>query len=331
MKFSVGYSLIAREQFNEAIDTYRENIAEIYFSWPGMGSGRANILHSQEEYDPKVNTLVGDLSAYARMGIPLVMLFNANCYGDKAVSRELMQEVFETIDHVQTQAGRLQAITTASPFIAKKVKQQYPGIQIRASVNMRINTAFAMDYLSDRFDFFYLAKELNRDIQKLKELKSWAASHDKQVGILVNSGCLNNCPNQTFHDNLVAHEGELNGFDPSYYQPVLCRRLLVDTKNRHYLLSESNWIRPEDIDEYRELFRMVKLATRMHLNPFMVIGAYSRATHRGNTLDLMEPGFSEILYPHMIANNQFPKGWSMNIHSKEESIAILSELVKSVK
>ena len=265
------------------------------------------------------------------MGIPLVILFNANCYGEKAVSRELMQEVIETIDHVQTKAGRLQAITTASPFIAKKIKQQYPGLQIRASVNMRINTAFAMEYLSDRFDFFYLAKELNRDLEKLKELKTWAGSHGKQIGILVNSGCLNNCPNQTFHDNLVAHEGELNGFDPSYYQPVLCRRLLSAKKNRYYLLSESNWIRPEDIDDYRDIFTMVKLATRMHINPFMAIGSYSRASHRGNILDLTEPGFSEILYPYILENIRFPKGWSLNIHSEKESIAMLPELVISVQ
>jgi hypothetical protein len=330
MKFSVGYSLIAREHFNEAILTFRDHVAEIYFSWPGMESGRADIVKNEEDNLGKVRVLINDLSVYKEMGIPLVMLFNGNCYGGKAISVELNQKVIDTIEYIQKEVGSLYAVTTASPFIASKVKEHYSELQVRASVNMRINTTFAMEYLSDRFDFFYLAKEVNRNIEKLKELKSWADSRKKQVGILVNSGCLNNCPNQTFHDNLVAHEFEMRNFDPTYFQPVLCRRLLALRENWQYLLSKSNWVRPEDINEYQEMFQIVKLATRMHVNPFVVIGAYSRASHRGNILDLMEPGFSEILFPYIIENKQFPKEWSSGMHLKENLSSLLEKVLKKI-
>ena len=330
MKYSVGYSLIALEQFNEAILKFRDNIAEIYFSWPGMGSGRANLINSQKDYQQKVNQLINDISWYAEMGIPLVMLFNANCYGGEAMSLELAESVIETLRFVQKEVTTLSAITTASPFLALKIKQHYPKMQIRASVNMRIRTINAMEYLSDRFDFFYIAKEMNRKIEALKVLQSWAVAHQKQIGILVNSGCLNDCPNQTFHDNLVAHESEIKNFDSSFYQPILCRNLLINQNNWQHLLSNSNWIRPEDMYEYQEMFPTVKLATRLHTNPFMLIGSYSHEVHHGNILDLMEPGFSEIIYPYIIENNKFPKGWSSCSYSKEDSSLMLIEVLKKV-
>jgi collagenase-like PrtC family protease len=327
MKYSVGYSLIAEQQFNEAISSFKDHIAEIYFSWPGMKSGRASIVYNNEDYQQKVTKLIDDLSRYNNMGIPLTMLFNANCYGGEAISKQLEKSVIETIEFVQDKVACLKAVITASPFIASKIKLHFPNIQIRASVNMRINTTFAMEYLSDRFDFFYVAKELNRDIIALKNIKAWATAHGKQIGILVNSGCLNNCPNQTFHDNLVSHESEIENYDASYYQPVLCRNFIANQKNWHFLISGSNWIRPEDIMEYQEIFQTVKLATRMHSNPFMVIGAYSHGAHYGNILDLMEPGFSGILYPYILDNRKFPKKWSSGGANYKEDSSLLLEKV----
>lgn len=331
MKYSVGYSLIAVEQFNEAVLKFRDHIAEIYFSWPGMESGRANIFSTHEDNQQKVTQLINDISWYTDMNIPLVMLFNANCYGGEAISRNLAESVIDTIRFVQNEVAVLSAVTTASPFIALKIKEHYPEIQVRASVNMRICTIDAMEYLSDRFDFFYITKEMNRKIDALKVLQSWADAHQKRISILVNSGCLNNCPNQTFHDNLVAHESELKNYDPSYYQPILCRNLLVHQDTWQHLLSSSNWIRPEDMSEYQEMFPMVKLATRMHANPLMVIGAYSHEIHHGNVLDLMEPGFSEIIYPYILENKKFPKGWSSYVHSREDSSSVLKEILKKIQ
>ena len=326
MKYSVGYSLIAVEQFNEAVLKFRNQIADIYFSWPGMESGRANLVNNQEDYRQKVNQLINDISMYSEMGIPLVMLFNANCYGGEAISTELVKKIIDTIRFIQKEVTGLFAVTTTSPFIALKIKEHFPEIQVRASVNMRISTIEAMEYLSDRFDFFYIAKEINRELDALKVLKNWADAHKKQISILVNSGCLNNCPNQTFHDNLVAHEAEIKNNDPSY-QPILCRNILTRQNNWRRLLLNSNWIRPEDLEEYQDMFPVVKLATRMHSNPYIVISAYSRSQHNGNILDLMEPGFSQSIYPYILENRKFPKGWSCSIHSEEDSVSILTEVI----
>ena len=75
------------------------------------------------------------------------------------------------------------------------------------------------------------------------------------------------------------------------------------------MLLQNTWIRPEDIHHYEDLFDTVKLATRMHSLPGMVIDAYVRRQFFGNTLDLFEPGFGRALAPYIINNGAFPEDW----------------------
>jgi collagenase-like PrtC family protease len=100
-------------------------------------------------------------------------------------------------------------ITTTSPAIAHMVKEEYPHIHLKASVNMRISTVKGMQYIAHLFDSYCVAKECNRNLPQLKELKNWAENNGKKITILANSGCMRDCSGQVFHDNMVAHEAEI--------------------------------------------------------------------------------------------------------------------------
>jgi hypothetical protein len=166
-----------------------------------------------------------------------------------------------------------------------------------------------MEYLSDLFDSFHVQREYNRDIKRLKELKAWADENGKRLIMLANSGCFRECSGQSFHDNLVAHESEIcevKNLDD--FLPYVCWRTLKSNDNWHMLL-ENTWIRPEDIHNYEGLFDTVKLATRMHSLPGMVIDAYCNERFYGNTLDLFEPGFGRAIAPYVIDNQKFPSDW----------------------
>ena len=54
---------------------------------------------------------------------------------------------------------------------------------------------------------------------------------------------------------------------------------------------------------------MMKLATRMHVLPKMVVDAYAKSEFRGNLLDLLEPGFGPALAPYVLDNDKFPADW----------------------
>jgi hypothetical protein len=92
------------------------------------------------------------------------------------------------------------------------------------------------------------------------------------------------------------------------FTPYVCWNNLKKRENWHMLL-ENTWIRPEDIPHYEGIFDTIKLATRMHELPGMVIDAYVRQSYYGNTLDLFEPGFGRALAPYIINHSAFPEDW----------------------
>ena len=121
---------------------------------------------------------------------------------------------------------------------------------------------------------------------------------------------LNFCSSQTFHDNAVSHEPEINEHENTQNLTTLCREYYSKRSHWKNILQGSSWIRPEDIQKHSEFFQgHYKLATRMHSNPRLVIHAYAEGRHWGNLLDLTEPGFGEIFYPEIIDNTLFPENW----------------------
>ena len=189
------------------------------------------------------------------------------------------------------------------------VKKDFPMIDVRASVNMRLGAARGMEYVADLFDSYYIQREFNRDSERLAELQAWADLRGKDLYALVNSGCLNHCSFQTFHDNVVAHESEIDGGGDSIPVGTLCRNYYG--RKEHWVnFLQGSWIRPEDMEKHRQYFSGgYKLATRMHDNPRLVIDAYARGKYFGNLLDLMEPGFGPFWYPSIVDNRRFPADW----------------------
>jgi len=297
MKYAVGYPVHDDEDvpFVDLLDEFREQIGEVYFAWPGEASGRSPMAETESFHD--------DFAAIRAMGIRLDLLFNANCYGESAASSSLAARAKRIIHSAEPDV-----VTTTSPFIARMLKAEFPTLELRASVNMRIGTVEAMEYLADVFDSFYLQRDYNRDCGRIEELKSWCDVHGKKLLMLANSGCLRFCSTQTFHDNLVAHEAQI---DQSLSVPceVLACRDYLRRPDYWPAVFQATWVRPEDMANYEPYFPLVKLATRMHINPGLVIRAYVHRRYPGNLLDLLEPGHAFALRNHVIDNTRFPADW----------------------
>lgn len=312
MKFAVGFQLYnpGEEPFSQIVSTYREHISEVFFAWQDIATGRSAVAtcHGMTDWTAQART-EEELRAIKAMGIKLDLLFNGNCYGQYAMSEKLSNTVCSLLSHLETAVGGVEIITTTSLAVAHVVKKYFPHIEVRASVNMKLGTVRAMEDVSELFDSYHVQRDYNRDLQRLQLLKSWAEEKGKKLILLANSGCFANCPGQTFHDNLVAHEAEICEVDNMKdFQPYVCWRNLKSRENWHKVL-QNTWIRPEDLHHYEGLFDTVKLATRMHTLPGMVIDAYVRRSFYGNTLDLCEPGFGRAFAPYVIDNRAFPEDW----------------------
>ncbi|MDD2461643.1 MAG: hypothetical protein WC328_08420 [Kiritimatiellia bacterium] len=315
MKVAIGYQHTGEgEPFSAIVADYRDRIGEVYFPWPGQASGRPPLGHAVDVSPEEIQqVLEEELQTLRRMGVKLDLLFNANCYGERAVSVSLGKEVVSTVDRLGALGCCPEIVTTTSLMIARTIKRHFPEIEVRASVNMRIGTTQAMGYVADLFDSFYLQRDLQRDLGHVRKVRAWCDRHGKKLCLLANSGCLRFCPGQTFHDNLIAHSAAAESLEnlPDW-NPHVCWNLYRDPKNFVEIL-RSTWIRPEDLHLYEGLIDTAKLATRQHAHPRMVIGAYAEGRFRGNLLDLLEPGFAPAFVPHVIDNAAFPADWAERI------------------
>jgi hypothetical protein len=284
MKFSVGYQ--ENPEWIDAILSNRAAIHDCYFSFGAMPSGRQGVCEPLRQLD--------DLGRLADGGIDLNILFNANCYGARAESKAFFGEVGEALERF-SEGGALKSVTTTSPLVARFVKENFPALKTRASVNMEIGTVEGMEYLADRFDGYYVKREVNRDLPAFAALKKWADANGKELFMLANSGCLNNCSSHIFHDNLVAHEAEIAKEDNGYAYQGTCWEYLKRETDKAKIAARWNWVKPEDIHLYEGLVTAAKLATRINVNPVRVLESYVSGSHAGNMLDLLEPNHSSVL------------------------------------
>lgn len=308
--FAAGYQHFADGAPFAEIALRHPAVREVYFPWVDEPSGRPK-LGFEEENDPEelAAALRRDLTRLRKAGVRLDLLLNANCYGAEAMSTALEKRVEGILETLDSWVCRPEICTVASPFVARTVKALAPDVEVRASVNMRLTTLQAFRYLAPLFDSYYLGRDVQRNLETVKRFSDWCHANGKKLCILANSGCLRNCPWQTYHDNLIAHSDDaMKTSNVKGWNPHLCWTLYKDRKNFAEIL-KATWVRPEDIHRYNGLVDVVKLATRQHANPDMVMSAYERGAFEGNLLDLFEPGFSPAFFPTFIDNAAFPADW----------------------
>lgn len=301
MQFSVGYQ--ANEPLKKSILRHTDVIRELYFPWGSFPTGRG--VFTGFEMQKQLQTDLGD---YKEAGLFLNWLLNGNCFGRYAQSRILFQEIGDQAQELISRFG-LNSVTTTSPLIARFLKNNFSKLEIRASVNMEIGTPDGIEYLLPWFDGFYLKREYNYDLVRLKQMRKFTIDHGKKLYLLANSGCLNYCSARTFHDNLVAHQHEIAEMDNALDFHGVCHLFLNDPNNRIHLLEHTNFIRPEDVAEFEPYCDGMKLATRTNRNPMDITESYAAASWHGNILDLTEPSFSGHFYPEILANDRIPARW----------------------
>jgi collagenase-like PrtC family protease len=286
-KLSVGYFLPERYSLCECLDCYGAHVKEVYFPVRGIADGRGISLF----YESDESEMFRELQTIQSQGIKLNMLFNANCYGDESLSKAFSRRIRETIEKVLMHV-ELSAVTTSSLFVASVIKETHEKLDVRASVNMNIGSINEVRYVEDYFDSFCVARNLNRNKQTLKRVSDYIHSLGKKVSILVNSGCLLNCSAHTFHDNLVAHEDAIVKHQNTMSFKGICWSFYARHHTVKDFVENSSWLLPEQIGAYADVVDTIKLATRTHKNPGIVIEAYAQQEYGDNILELMEPDFS---------------------------------------
>lgn len=303
MKFSIGYQLDENGYFLNAVNQYKEKIEEIYFALPDIANGRGNSWMKTFTARDAFFRQEEELKHFKAMGFKMNLLLNAMCYGENSLSRDFFNRLGDSVDYA-ADVFKISSVTTTSPIIAKFIKNNFDSVTVRASVNMEVGTVEGMEYIADNFDGFYMKREFNRNFAKIEELHTWCTENGKQLFMLANSGCLNNCSAHAFHDNLVAHENEIMKMDNAFAFNGICKEFLTKDKNKVKFLEYTNFVRPEELHLYEKYFSCVKLATRVHDTPERIIRAYCGEKWAGNLPELLEPNHSAAFSPYISDNSK---------------------------
>ena len=302
VKFSVGYPCAAPQSFFNSVAPYLDRIGELYFAWDGFATGRATFENDPRYDRPKLES---ELCRFREQGIRLNVLLNGNCFGGEAISRQFAERVCTVVGDLHERFG-IDAVTTASPFVAHAVKSAFPQLDVRASVNMWVDGVAGMAQCADLFDSFYVKRDYHYCPDELRAEHDWCRENGKRLYLLANSGCIPNCAYHIFHDNFVSHSAEVaKSQKDATFEPYACRRMMAKRDNRHLILA-GNLVRPEDVHHYEDLVDGIKLATRIHPFPAIVIGAYARGRWPGDVSALTEPGFGDLLAPNILDNTAIP-------------------------
>ena len=306
-KFAVGYFFGAQPNtFMDAIAPYIPALAEVYFPLPGILSAR------ELDGDPEKlrAALLRDLRTIRGYGLKLDLLINATCYGEKSYTAEWRKTIISAIAYLDDNGVKPEIVTTTSPFVAKVLREKYPEIEIRASVNLKIGSTLAMEYVSDLYDSFYMSRDFQRDLKTIREFSEWCSAHGKKLCMLANSGCLRNCPSQIFHETLLAHgfQRSSNEVLRMRSEATLCWNLIVE---RHLFeeVLRATWVRPEDIHHYAPYVEVFKLSTRCHTQHNEILKAYINGSYDGNLLRILDPDYSGQIGALNFDNKAFPDNW----------------------
>ena len=299
MKFQVGYQ--NNRKFLDYLLLHKDMVSELYFPYGGFTTGRGITADPEQ--------LMEELQRFQAADFKFCLLLNGNCYGAESLSIKFFDRLGKAVSEI-SELLSLTSVTTASPVIAAFLKQHFPDLHIRASVNMEIGTPEGVEYLLEEFDSFYLKREYNYDLPRLTRMRDICHANGKKLYILANSGCLNFCSARTFHDNLVAHQHEIEPEELKIPFHGVCTAYLKRSKNSQNLLAKSNFIRPEDVAIYEELCDGMKLATRTNFNPLQIVHAYFNGKFNGNLLDLTEPAHSALFPGQIIANRKIPANYA---------------------
>jgi hypothetical protein len=215
----------------------------------------------------------------------------------------------------------LDGIVFADAYYLKALSEIAPesvrGLQAVPSINFMIDTPgklhAVLDLISSAGPFrmtekVFLDRSLNRNRNRLQQVLQWCRREEPQlkIGLLVNEGCLYQCPFKPAHDCLIAcSHMDMHVDTFGINQAFGCIQIL---RKRPAGIFKSPFIRPEDVARYEDLVDVLKICGRTLGAGFLAraVQAYIDRTYHGNLLDLLDaPNWmADEVY---LANDQLPQ------------------------
>ncbi|WP_406659932.1 peptidase U32 family protein [Methanolobus sp. ZRKC3] len=267
----------------EGLEGLLENSDDIYAVYMAgnpdyVGTGRTNISAPGLEE-------ISEQTEYAHdKGVKMEIVLNSSCMGGQHLTPQGYNKInwyFEQLNNIG-----IDSITVAEPYFVEMLARDFD-MEVVVSVLSFVDSPQKAEFYEDLgADTIVIDPVVNRDFPKLEAIKESTSCNLK---LLVNEGCLYQCPFRYAHFNFFSHANgpgpKLNVLDDYYYHKCLSLRI-----NDPQQLIKSPWIRPEDLKEYRHITDTFKIGGRTHFVNWILnnVQAYSEESYDGNLMDLLD-------------------------------------------
>lgn len=187
----------------------------------------------------------------------------------------------------------VQSVTTSSPYFISLLKER--GFEISTSLMQFIDTEESVRYAQKLgYHRIILHEDSLKNIPKIEYLRSITSL---PIEIIVNNGCLLNCPFRMTHCNCdgLSHPD----FSVEMYQQLSSYAKQCKSfwgKNIEYFL-KSSWVRPEELEKYRNLgINYFKFTgrTRPSEDNLKIFSIYAAGEHSGYVFDYLKPNHDPV-------------------------------------
>lgn len=264
----------------------KKNISEVYARLPkdNVGGGRAAF---SLPFVSKKNA-VKDIAYFKEHGIKFNYILNAVCAGNREFTDAGYKSITALLDWL-SEAG-VYAVTVSMPYLGEIIKKHYPDMKIFVSAMAEVDTVdkvlFWENLGADKITL--PAYKVNRDFSLLKQMNDNAGI---DLQLIVNNGCILNCPFAQNHASASAHASNQKHKSCGIFPDInflMCRHKRCENKN---LFIKSDFIRPEDLSFYRQKTGITnfKLVDRRCSTAVLkhIVYAYFSRSYDGNLADLL--------------------------------------------
>jgi collagenase-like PrtC family protease len=229
-------------------------------------------------------------------GLRFNYLLNAICMDNRELTRSMQNELARLVDWLVSIG--VDGVTVTLPYMLEYVRKRAPRISLTVSTIAHVDSpekARLWESLgADRITLDEVT--VNRDFPRLQAIRSAVRC---KLQLIVNNGCLRECPFTTAHAAAGAHASQsghsTKGFMLDFYR-IYC---LYTRLREPVQFIRGDWIRPEDLSIYEDIgIDNIKLVSRGMSTAALrrIVAAYTCRRYDGNFLDLLPSAGKSLIF-----------------------------------
>ena len=309
MPFSVPFNQDFEEFIPLVVKPHFRSIEEIYFPLPSNLVSNARELQANESLD-QYRSFLAEIREY---GIRPVAAINGAFTGPETYVSTSLDSIASVLSEL-----RIDKVTIRNSYLTKLLSATIPGLELEASINCGYDSLAKLEVAINEFPYksIVIDRGFNRDLKGLSRVSELLQSRNISRKILVNEGCVANCPYKLDHDLLISICSYANPDFQKYIDSFLEKhseyRFLCGNMTMHlacgkiykeepWRLLDSPFIRPEDLDRYVPYADIFKIAGRTQKSKRIakILNAYITRSYEGDIYKYLENGGIDPIKPNL--------------------------------